>query len=125
MFDGAFGNYTDTCCKIELLERAQPYHAKLFLILKIHEEILKSELDRLVNTGVLKYKNNSEQAAPIFIIPQKNGIVCFISSCRELNKTMKSKSFPIPKIKYLLLKLETQIWVIVMLSYTLSQETYV
>ena len=49
------------------------------MIPKVHEETLKTEVNRLVNIGLLKRENNSEWAAPIFIIPKKNETVCFIS----------------------------------------------
>ena len=53
MFGGTLENYTDTENKIELLEGAQQYHAKPFPIPKTHEETLKTEVDRLVNIGVV------------------------------------------------------------------------
>ena len=45
MFDGTLGNYTSTEYKIELLEGAHPYNVKPFPIPKVHEEILKTELN--------------------------------------------------------------------------------
>ena len=65
----------------------------------LYENTLKREINRLVNIGVLKHKHNSEWAAPIFIIPKKNGTVCFISDVRELNKRIKRKLFPIQKYR--------------------------
>ena len=50
--------------------------------------------------------NNSQWAAPTFIISQINGTVRFIFDSRELNKTIKIKSFRIPITQDLLLKLE-------------------
>ena len=44
--------------------------------------------------------------APTFIVPKKNNTVRFISDFRELNKWIKRKPYPIPKIQDLLLKLE-------------------
>ena len=35
MFDGTSGNYTDSENRIELLDRAKPYHTKPFPIPKI------------------------------------------------------------------------------------------
>ena len=58
--NGTSGNYTGTKFKFELPEGAQPYHSKRFPIPKAHEETLKREVNRLVNIGVLKRKNNSE-----------------------------------------------------------------
>jgi hypothetical protein len=43
---------------------------------------------------------------PTFIIPKKDGSVCFISDFHELNKRIKCKPYPIPKIQDLLIKLE-------------------
>ena len=97
MFGGTLGNYATSESKIELLEVAQPYHTKRFPIPKIHEETLKTEVNRLVCTGVLKCKNKPEWVAPIFIIPKKNITVFFISDFRELNKRIKRKPYPIPK----------------------------
>ena len=77
----------------------------LFLFLNIHKLTLKKEVDRLIKIGVLKKINNSQWAAPTFIIPKKNNTVRFISDFRELNKRIKRKPFPIPKIQDLLLKL--------------------
>ncbi len=56
--------------------------------------------------GVLKRVNRSEWAAPTFIIPKKDGTVRFISDFRELNKIIKRKPYPIPKISDLMMKLE-------------------
>ena len=104
MFDGTLGNYTGSTYKIELKEKVAPYHAKPFPIPKVHETTLKKEVERLVKIGVLKKINNSQWAAPAFIIPKKNGTVRFISDFRELNKRIRIKPFPIPKIQDLLLK---------------------
>ena len=82
VFDGTLGNYTGTEYEIELLEGVQPYHAKPFLVPKVHEEILKTEFNRLVNKSVLKRKNYSEWAAPTIINPKKNGTVSFIKELR-------------------------------------------
>ena len=60
MFDGTLGYYTDTEYKIELLKGAQLYHTKSFQIPKLHEETLKTEVNTLVNIGILKYTYDSE-----------------------------------------------------------------
>ena len=79
LFDGTLGNWTDTTYDIELKPDAQPYHARAFPIPRVHTETLKYEVDRLCEIGVLKKVNRSEWAAPTFIIPKKDGSVCFIS----------------------------------------------
>ena len=47
---------------------------------------------------VLRKVNYSEWAAPTFIIPKKDETVHFISDFRKLNKRIKRKPYPIPKI---------------------------
>ena len=123
MFDGSLCNYTGSEYKIELLEGAKPNYTKHFPIPKIHKEslkievnwlinicglkyknefiegakphkeTLKTEVDRLVNIGVLKRKNNSKWATPTFMISKNNGIVCFISDFREVNKRIRGNLF--------------------------------
>ena len=70
-----------------------PYHAKHFPNPKIHQETLKIEVNRLINIGVLKRENNSKMEATTFIIPKKNGTVCFNSDFRELNKGLRENLF--------------------------------
>ena len=92
--------------KLELKDRAKPYHAKAFPIPRVHMNTLKLEVDRLCKLGVLKRVNRSQWAAPTFIIGKKDGSVCFISDFRELNKRIKYKPYPIPHIQDILLNLE-------------------
>ena len=106
LFDGTLGKWNMGAYEIELQPDATPYHARAFPIPHIHTATLKLEVERLVKAGVLKQVNQSEWAAPTFIIPKKDGSVRFISDFRELNKRIKRKPFPIPKIQDMLLKLE-------------------
>ena len=53
-------------------EDANPYLAKPFPKQKIQKPTLKKEVDRLIKIGVLKKLNNSQRAAPTFIIPKKD-----------------------------------------------------
>ena len=106
LFDGTLGTWNDEEYQIELKPDAKPYHARAYPIPKMHKVTLKLEVQRLCNLGVLKKVNRSEWAAPTFVIPKKDGTVCFISDFRQLNLRIKRKPFPIPKIQDLLLKLE-------------------
>ena len=71
----------------EVQKRAQPYPAKPFPIPKVHKENLKTEVNRLVNIGVLK-DNKSKWAAPTFIIPINNGLIL-----ENLIKDLKGNHF--------------------------------
>ena len=106
LFDGTLGTWNMDPYEVELRDDATPYHARAFPIPRIHQEALRTEVDRLCESGVLKKVNRSEWAAPTFIIPKKDGSVRFISDFRELNKRIKRKPYPIPKIQDMLLKLE-------------------
>ena len=64
------------------------------------------EVEQLCKIRVLCKVNRSEWAAPTFIIPKTDFTVRFISDFRELNRRIKRKPYPIPKIQDLLLKLE-------------------
>ena len=90
----------------KLKEGVKPYHARSFPVPKIYEKTLEQEVERLVKLGVLRKVNRSEWASPTFLIPKKDKTVRFISNFRELNKRIKRKSFPIPKIQNLMLKLK-------------------
>ena len=68
MFDGNLSNYIGSDYTIELKEYSKPYHAKPFPIPTIHESTLKKEGQRLVKIGVLQRMNNSQWAAPTFVI---------------------------------------------------------
>jgi hypothetical protein len=106
LLDGTLGTWTGTPYDIKVKDGAEPYHGRPFPVPKIHELTLKTELDRLVKLGVLKKVNRSQWGAPTFIIPKKDATVRFISDFCELNKRIKREPYPIPKIKYLLLRLE-------------------
>ena len=71
------------------------------------EKRLKDEINQLVKYGVLRKINHSEWGMPAFTITKKDGITLqSIADLRELNKRIKQKPFPIPKIQELLLKLK-------------------
>jgi hypothetical protein len=106
LFNGLLGTWNAKPYNIELKPDAKPYHSRPFPVPKIHEATLKIELECLTKAGVLKKVNQSKWAAPTFLIPKKDAMVQFISNFCELNKRIKRKPYPIPKIQDLLLKLE-------------------
>ena len=71
----------------------------------MHEATLKEEVERLCKVGVLKRVNQSKWGAPMFIVPKKDGSIHCITNFHELNKCIKQKPYPIPKIQDLILKL--------------------
>ena len=75
LFDGTLGQWTGEPYKIQLQDNVDPYHAKPFPVPHAYEATLKTEVERLVKIGVLKKVNQSEWAAPSFIIPKKDKTV--------------------------------------------------
>ena len=64
------------------------------------------EVERLVILGVLDVANDSKWGAPYFAKPKpKLSRVIFLSDFRNLNKQLKQKPYPMPKIYEMLLKL--------------------
>ena len=106
LFDGTLGEWKGSGVSFELKPDAKPFHAKPYPIAHVHERPTKTECERLVKLGVLEECQESEWAAPTFIIPKKNHTVRFISDFRKLNAALKRKPYPIPKIQDMLQKLE-------------------
>ena len=106
LFDGTLGKFTHPDYKLQLKEGVKPYHARSFPIPKAHTQLLKDEVMRLCDIGVLKRVNRSEWAAPTFIIPKKDGKLRFVSDFRELNKRIERTPYPIPHVQDMMLNLE-------------------
>ena len=101
------GDWDTAPVSLELKEGAKPFHAKrAHAIPRAHLEVLKKEVARLVELGVLKRQPDSEWAVPTFIIPKKDKTVRFISDLREVNKRIVRKPYPIPKISSVLQEME-------------------
>jgi hypothetical protein len=102
LFSGKLGKYPGELVHIEVPPEAKPVHKRHYSVPKVHEQTFKAELDRLVKLGVLEPTGPSAWAAPTFIIPKKDKTVRFVSDFRALNKVIKRKEYPIPRIHELL-----------------------
>jgi len=71
---------------------------------RLHLSTFKHELDHLIHLGALDPQQEIEGASPSFIIPKKDGSVCWISDFRQLNKVIKRKQYPLPNITDILQK---------------------
>ena len=80
LFNGTLSRFKGSKYNIKLKKDAEPYHAKPFAVPKVHERTLCVKIDRLCQIGVLKKINNSQWAAPSFLIPKKDGSVHFINN---------------------------------------------
>jgi hypothetical protein len=67
-----------------------------------HRPKLKAKIERLVSYGVLQKVNRSEWVSPMFTVAKKEQTLRYIADLREVNKRIRRKPYPIPRIKELL-----------------------
>ena len=84
----------------------KPYHAKPYPVPYSQEKKLKDEVERLCTDGILEKINDSEWASPSFTAKKPDGSLRSLANFIELNKLIKRKPFPLPKISELLQKIE-------------------
>ena len=107
LFDGTLGTWDTDPVEIELKDpNCKPYHAKPYPVPHSQEQKLREEVDRLCGYNVMRKINDSEWAAPVFTKQKSDGSLRSLADLRELNKRIKRKPFPLPKISELLQKLE-------------------
>ncbi len=106
LFDGTLGTWNTDPIELELRPEVKPYHAKAYPVPHSQGKKLKEEIKRMCACGVLRKVNRSEWGFPAFTIPKKDGTLRSIADLRELNKRIKRKPFPLPKIQDMLQKLE-------------------
>jgi hypothetical protein len=77
-----------------------PYHCKgPYTVPSQNMAVLKVELQRQCDAGILERVQESEWGMPMMVIPKKDGAIRTIDDFRELNKCIKRKSYPLPKIQ--------------------------
>ena len=86
LFDGKLGTWLTEPIDIELKPDVKPYHAKPYPVPHSQEQKLKNEVKFLCEPKVLRKTNNSEWAAPMFVIPKPDGTLRSLADFRELSK---------------------------------------
>jgi hypothetical protein len=89
---------------IDIDPNAKPVYSRPYLVPQIHLTTSKKEFDHLVRIGALTSQQESEWASPSFIIPKKDGRVCWISDLHQFNKVIRCKQYPLPIITDILRK---------------------
>jgi hypothetical protein len=106
LFGGGLGMLNIKPVRLELIDGANPYHARPFHVPQSLEATTKTEIKRLTDSDVFNRSSDSERAAPTFLIQaKKKGDVRILTDIRRLNAQIKRKPFPLPKISDLLRKL--------------------
>jgi hypothetical protein len=75
LFDGSLGTWKTDPINLELKDpNVEPFHAKPYPVPYSQEKRLKDEINRfLCSYGVLRKRNNSEWACPMFTIAKPDG----------------------------------------------------
>ena len=105
LFDNELGTYPDEEIHLDLKPDAVPHcQPRAYSVPFVHRGTFKAELDRLVRIGVLEEAGRSEWIAGTFIVPKKllpgesTPRVRWVSDFRGLNKCLRRKTYPIPRI---------------------------
>ena len=107
MFDGTLGTWKTYIVDLKLKGDAKPICLRPYSVPKVHGEVIKKEVDSLVLQWVIEVENDSEWGAPSFAQRKtKSNHVRFSSDFRNINKQLKRKPYPTPKIIEMLFKLE-------------------
>ena len=107
LYNGTLSTWKTTLVDLELKDNVKPVCLRTYPVPKLHEKMFKKEVKRLLSLGVLKEANESEWGAPYFEQPKvKTNRVIFLSDFRNLNRQLKRKPYPMPKIREMLSNLE-------------------
>ena len=107
LFDRTLGTWNTALVDLELKDDVNPVCLQPYPVLRVHKEMFRKESERLVKLGVLKEENDSEWGAPSFAEQiAKTSWITSLSDFRNLNRHLKRKTYPIPKIWEMLLNLE-------------------
>ena len=102
MFNQVLGEYKKTKCDLRLKPGVQPVHTRPFPVPDKLRPMLKGELKKLVDLGVLESVLSSAWAFPTFLTPKKDNTARFVSDFRKLNPLVEDSQFPLPMIKEVL-----------------------
>ena len=79
LFDGMLGDFKTSPVSLDIKPGKKPAYARPYAVPKVHKDIFKKELNRLVELGVLAPDNKLPWASLAFIILKKNRMVCFLT----------------------------------------------
>jgi hypothetical protein len=102
LFSGKLGCYKKRKIDLELQLDAIPVHSKAFPVPVAHKKVFVDECWHLVEQDVLAPVGLSQHAYPTFIIPKKDGRVCWVSEFRKLNEMLACSTYPLPRIQDIL-----------------------
>ena len=106
LLNGTLGYWTTEPVDLDLKPGFKPLYSRYYTLPIINKETLFKELRRLVEIGVLTPVQQNQYGTPIFIIPNKEGTVRFITEYHRLNHKLARKPYPLPRISETMQQLE-------------------
>ena len=100
--EGKRGNWKGKPVSLELLPDVHPCTARPFPIPQAYQQLVKDEVNRLVEIGLLTPVSESRWQSPSFAIPKKDNTIRFVTDFRQLNKRLVRKPYPLPLIQDIL-----------------------
>ena len=92
---------------LDLKDDGTPMCSRHYPVSRVHEDVFRKEVKRLLKLGVLKEANDSKWGATNFAkLKPKTNCVRFLSDFRDLNRQFKRTPYLMPKIREILLNLE-------------------
>ena len=82
--------------KIPLKLDAKPMRQRPYRLNPRYKERVNSELDRMLDTGIIEPVEESEWISPMVVQDKKTGEVCIYVDLRKLNDTYMHDTFPTP-----------------------------
>ena len=101
------GTWNPTLVDLGLKDDVKPVCPQPYSVPKVHKSMFRKEVKILVKLGVIQEEHYSEWGVLSFFQPKsKTNQVISLSEFRNLNSQLTRKSYPMPKIRIMILKLE-------------------
>ena len=98
LFQGLRGNWNGPPIHLDMMPGATPHASRPFPIPQAYRKLMKQEVNRLVEIGLLTKIEASEWSSPSFPIPKKDNTIRFVTDFRILNSKLIRKPYPLPLI---------------------------
>ena len=99
VFDGTLGCLKDVEISLEVKPQSRPKFFKPHSVPFAFKKIVKEELDRLMNQGIISPVKTSKWAAPIVPVLKRNGTMRICGDFKTtFNQVSDTESYPLPRV---------------------------
>ena len=106
MFGGALGDLATEPVDLDLNPGYKQFNSRYYPVPIINKETFLKDLKFLVEIVVITPVQQSQYGTPVFVIPNKEGTVGFITNYHRLNHKLVRKPYPLPRIGETMQQLE-------------------